>query len=64
MTMNVFTVEALFATLTNVDFDPERFVELINKCVALRDTLKDKVVAAGGKIAFPGGVALTPEKDH
>jgi hydroxylamine reductase len=60
--MNVFTVEALFSTLTNVDFDPERFVELINKCVALRDNLKDKVVAAGGKIAFPGGVALTPEK--
>jgi len=60
---NVFTVEALFSTLTNVDFDPERFVELINKCVALRDTLKDKVVAAGGKIAFPGGTALAPEKN-
>jgi hydroxylamine reductase len=60
--MNVFTVEALFATLTNVDFDPERFVELINKCVALRDTLKDKVTAAGGKVDFPGGASLQPEK--
>ena len=60
--MNVFTVEALFATLTNVDFDPERFVELINKCVAFRDTLKDKVVAAGGKVAFPSGDAIKPEK--
>ena len=59
---NVFTVEALFSTLTNVDFDPARFVELINECVALRDTLKDKVVAAGGKISFPGGAAITPEK--
>jgi hydroxylamine reductase len=60
--MNVFTVEALFATLTNVDFDPERFVELINKCVAFRDTLKDKVVAAGGKVAFPSGDVIKPEK--
>lgn len=60
--MNVFTVEALFSTLTNVDFDPERFVELINQCVAFRDTLKDKVVAAGGKVDFPGGAAIKPEK--
>jgi len=60
--MNVFTVEALFSTLTNVDFDPARFVELINKCTALRDSLKDKVVAAGGKVSFPGITALTPEK--
>lgn len=60
--MNVFTVKALFATLTNVDFDPERFVELINKCVTLRDTLKEKVVAAGGKVDFPGGSSIKPEK--
>jgi len=59
---NVFTVEALFSTLTNVDFDPARFVELINKCVVLRDTLKDKVIAAGGKVSFPGGTATVPEK--
>jgi len=45
--INVFTIEALFATLTNVDFDPERFVILINKSVALRDSLKAKVKAAG-----------------
>lgn len=59
--INVFTVEALFATLTNVDFDPARFVELINKCVSLREALKNKVLAAGGKVAFPGGMALAPE---
>ena len=28
--VNVFTVQAAFATLTNVDFDPDRFVALIN----------------------------------
>jgi len=59
---NVFTVEALFSTLTNVDFDPARFVELINKCVNLRDSLKDKVIAAGGKASFAGGIATVPEK--
>ncbi|HOV90493.1 MAG TPA: hydroxylamine reductase [Syntrophorhabdaceae bacterium] len=45
--VNVFTVEALFGTLTNVDFDPERFVDLILRSVALRDRLKEKVKAAG-----------------
>ena len=29
--VNVFTVQALFSTLTNVDFDPERFVPLLNR---------------------------------
>lgn len=43
--VNVFTVKALFATLTNVDFDPERFAELIHKSVELRERLKEKVKA-------------------
>ncbi len=47
-----FVMEAVFSTLTNVDFDPERFVVLINKTVELRDTLKEKVAAAGGKTDF------------
>jgi len=45
--INVFTIEALFGTLTNVDFDPDRFVVLINKSVALRDSLKARIKAAG-----------------
>ncbi len=49
---NVFTVRALFSTLTNVDFDPERFVRLIHKCVEHRERLKEKVKAAGGKTDF------------
>ena len=40
--VNVFTCEALFSTLTNVDFDPERFMSLINRTVGLRDNLKEK----------------------
>jgi hydroxylamine reductase len=45
--IDTFTLEALFSTLTNVDFDPERFVTLINRSVSLRDSLKQKVKAAG-----------------
>jgi hydroxylamine reductase len=56
------TCEAIFSTLTNVDFDPDRFVELIRKTVNLRDELKAKVAAAGGKADFPEGPAnFTPE---
>ena len=59
--VNVFTVKAAFSTLTNVDFDPQRFVKLIQQGVQLRDGLKAKVKAAGGKADFPAGPAtLTP----
>ena len=37
--VNVFTVQALFATLTNVNFDKARFTEMINRAVAIRDRL-------------------------
>ena len=50
-----FTCEAIFSTLTNVDFDPDRFVELIRETVRLRDKLKAKAAAAGGKTDFPAG---------
>jgi hydroxylamine reductase len=55
--VNAFTSKGLFSTLTNVDFDPERFVLLIRQCVDLRDRLKAKVKAAGGKVEFPEGPA-------
>ncbi|MBU1405291.1 MAG: hydroxylamine reductase [Proteobacteria bacterium] len=45
-----FTCEAIFSCLTNVDFDPGRFETLIRKTVELREALKKKVLAAGGKI--------------
>ena len=35
-----FTFEAIFSTLTNVDFDPQRFDALIRRCVTIRDELK------------------------
>jgi hydroxylamine reductase len=55
--VNHFTVKALFSTLTNVNFDPDRSVERINLCVKLRDGLSKKVSAAGGKTAFADGPA-------
>ena len=60
--VNRFTSKAIFSTLTNVDFDPERFVELINEAVEKRDTLKEKVQAAGGQIDFgEGPLTFKPE---
>ncbi len=53
----VFTNESLFATLTNVDFDEDRFPPLINKAVEYRDRLRDKVKAAGGKVDFSDDAA-------
>ncbi len=49
---NVFSAKAIFSTLTNVDFDPERFVSLIRRSVELREILKEKVRSAGGKVDF------------
>lgn len=37
-----FTIEALFATITNVNFDSGRIVELIREALKLRNELKDK----------------------
>lgn len=54
---NIFTCEALFSTLTNVNFDPDRFPPLINKAVELRERLKEKIKAYGGKTDFPEGPA-------
>jgi hydroxylamine reductase len=41
-----FTAEALFSTLTNVNFDAGRFPALINKAVAFREELKKKTGAS------------------
>jgi hydroxylamine reductase len=59
--VNLFTCEALFSTLTNVNFDPERFVPIIKRCVALRESLKEKVTSAGGSVDVSDGPAtFTP----
>jgi len=52
-----FACEAIFSTLTNVDFDSDRFVGLINQCVQYREQLKQQVAAAGGWTDFAEGPA-------
>lgn len=62
--VNAFTVKAIFSTLTNVDFDPERFQSLINRCVELREQLKGQVSNAGGKVDFTDpSAAFIPAAD-
>ncbi|MGB9915360.1 MAG: hydroxylamine reductase [Candidatus Bathyarchaeales archaeon] len=61
--VSVFTCEALFATLTNVNFDPDRIIEYINKTVDLREQLKKQTQLAGGKFNVGNGpVNLVLEK--
>ena len=48
--INTFTCKALFSTLTNVNFDPDCFEELIRQCADLTAGLKNKVGAAGGNV--------------
>ncbi len=57
--INAFTLQAIFSTLTNVNFDPPRFVELIGQCVRYRKKLAETVGAA---VNFAEGPAtFTPE---
>ena len=55
--VNRFTAEALFSTLTNVNFDQERFVEYINEAAGLREDLKKRVKEAGGNVDFSAPAA-------
>ena len=59
-----FVMEAVFSTLTNVDFDPERFVKMLNKTVELREAMKEKVAAAGGKTDFDHPAAIFTPADN
>lgn len=61
---NKFTCEAIFSTLTNVDFDADRFVALIRESVRLRDGLKAKVTAAGGQVPDEGPATFVPADDR
>ena len=43
---DLFVADALFTTITNANFDPSRFVELVRKAVTLRDGLKARLAKA------------------
>jgi hydroxylamine reductase len=55
--VNVFTVKALFTTLTNVNFDEAALAGYINKAVALREAMKQRVGAAGSTASLTDGPA-------
>jgi len=61
--IGLFTCEALFATLTNVNFDPDRIIEYIRKAAELRELLRKRTQSAGGRIDTSSGpVNLALEK--
>ncbi len=57
------TMEAVFSTLTNVNFDSERFVVLITKTVELRESLKVRIAEAGGAVDFDHPAAVFAPAD-
>ncbi len=61
--INIFISEAAFSTLTNVNFDPKRLQEFIERSIKHRESVKQKVKAAGGPSEFTEKAAsFTPEK--
>ncbi len=56
--MDRFVCEAIFSTLTNVDFDPQRFVPMILQAVQYRDAMKTDL----GLPHAEGPAAFVPEK--
>jgi hydroxylamine reductase len=58
-----FACEALFSTLTNVDFDPARIEDLIYKTVARRKALKARIDEAGGWTDYTDGPAVFTPAD-
>lgn len=60
--VSIFTCETAFATLTNVNFDPEAIAEYIRKTAEFRGSLQRKVKSAGGRTDFDGPVSLALEQ--
>ena len=57
---DVFTVKALFSTLTNVNFDAARFATLIGQAAQYRDGLAGKAKAAGGSLPDIDALSFKP----
>jgi hydroxylamine reductase len=59
--VDAFTIQAIFSTLTNVNFDPDRLVGLIHEAVRIRDAARSMFerasVMAGTAPAYLGGPA-------
>src|SRR3972149_11067700 len=66
--IDVFVIEALFSTVTNVNFDPQRLQKLLLRATELRDKVRSVYQQACKKAhrpaeQFPGPAAWQPAKD-
>ena len=48
--VNKFIYEGLFMTITNANFDKERFIESVREGLKLREEIKNELIKAGGTI--------------
>ncbi len=58
--INVFTAEALFTTLTNVNFDPERMRKFLVRAAQMQDKVKGMYEAACRKANCPAEILSGP----
>ncbi|HEY1984986.1 MAG TPA: hydroxylamine reductase [Terracidiphilus sp.] len=63
--IDAFTIQAIFSTLTNVNFDPDRLVGLIHEAISIRDRARDlyeraSVVAGVAPVYLGGPAAWIP----
>jgi hydroxylamine reductase len=58
--IDLFTVEAIFATLTNVNFDADSVAELIYKAAAVRNNARSLYQAAAAKAGRPAETLAGP----
>ena len=66
--VDVFVLEALFTTVTNVNFDADRIAGMVHDAAAMRDRAKslyENAAKAAGKApeTLDGAAAFTPAKD-
>jgi hydroxylamine reductase len=65
--ISVFTCEVLFATLTNVNFDPDGIIEYLRQAAEHRESLRKRIQSAGGHIddsRGPANLALEKTKEE
>jgi len=66
---NRFILHAVFSTLTNVNFDADRFLPLIHEAAAIRNRLRDAVAAESRRLGttvqpLTGPAAFVPAADR
>ena len=50
--INRFTCEAMFSTITNVNFDPDRIIEFIHNTIEHRENLKKMLLETGKDVIY------------